>query len=260
MNKIILITLTFITLNLAADSWKTVIPGLTDTDIRRLEEGKYTDRLRVDYKNGFELLPVGMELTDDIINTIKQYDPELCVEMLFVFDKPNIPESDLMVTLLNNIRAFSKQEGLEYYSSNRKKMYPLIKKSYYLGENLKKKLPDPIATSLPLKEVMYYYQKDSTFGSNKYKLVTKTTSDTIWLQMQNLTNMTVLSLFKAIEEEGQRANFIIYNYDDKLIFYALAEIKEEPEIKKVLGYKVNIPGSFKRRMDTIITWFIKGIK
>lgn len=257
IRKALLICLTFFSLNLFSNDWEDIIPNLTDDDFHEFEKDGYTDRNRSDYKSGLELFPIGNDFEEDFYKDLIYYNPELVTEMLYVIDKPSGLSS---VDLLNNLRAFSEQKGLEYWSHNRGKMYPLIKDSYYLTEEKGKKTLDPVVTKLPEYEEHYYYQKDSSFGSNYYKLTTRTKGNTIWLQMTNLKDLKVMGLFKALDAEEQRTNFLLYEYQDKVIIYCQAQILKEPKIKKVLTYNVNIPGSFKRRMDTIIKWFIERIE
>lgn len=258
MKKILLAILFICEIVLFSQNWIDVIPGLTEKDISLFESGKYAVRSIVDYKQGLELMPIGSVYNYEFLEDIKNYDPELCVELLFILDKPEVPEEEMIVYLLNNFRAFSEQEGLEYFSFNRDKMYPLIKKSYYVNSK-NKKIDDPIAISLPKYEEHRYFQNDTTFGSNYYSLITKSSESSIWIQMENISALSVFGVFKAIEKGGERVNFIIQKVDDKIILYALAQIKEEPEVKKVLKWRVNIPGSFKRRMSTIVEWFDKRI-
>ncbi|OQY40904.1 MAG: hypothetical protein B6229_00565 [Spirochaetaceae bacterium 4572_7] len=262
MKKIILFVLAFPVL-LFSEDWESHFTNLTNKDISQIENGEYAYRARTSYKDGLELLPNLTELTDEFKAAIASYNPELCVEMLYVLDHPELDfdtdtdtdEDDLMILLLNNLRAFSDQKGLEYYSFNRERMYPLIKDSYFLSSNKKNKVDDPVVSSLPEFEKLYYSQNDTTFGKNEYSLITRSKGNSLWLQMENLKKLTVMGLFKAIDKGGVRTNFFIYKLDDKILMYTLAEIKEEPNIKKVLMFKVNIPGSFKRRMSTIVDWF-----
>lgn len=244
--------------SLLADNWIDLVPELTEKDLEYINSGKYTDRVNVDFKEGLELFPTGSSLSDNFISELIKYDPELCVEMLFIIDKPNVPENEMMLYILNNFRAFSDQAGLEYYSSNRKRMHPLIKKSYFVNDK-KKKMDDPLVSTLPEYEEHRYFQNDTTFGSNYYKLITRTSGNSIWIQMENIDSLSVFGIFKAIEKGEERVNFLIQVADDKIILYALAQIKEEPKVKKVLKWNVNIPGSFKRRMSTIVEWFTKRI-
>lgn len=253
MRKIYLCILIYIGFTLIADNWKELIPVFTEKDMARLEEKGYAERARVDYRDGLELLPKESGLEEDFYKELTEFNPELCVELLFVLDKPFV-NGDLMVYLMNEFRALSKQSGMEYFSYNRGKMYPLIEKSYYIDED-NDKIADPVETELPKYQEHRYFQDDTTFGANKYSLITRSSDKAVWFQMENLENLRVFKVFKAINKGEERISFIIQEAEDKILLYALAQIVEEPEVKQVLKWKVNIPGSFKRRMSTIVEWY-----
>lgn len=256
-NFIIILTILFS--HVFANSWEDIIPNFKEKDYKEIEKDGYTDRNRVDYRNGLELFPIGNDFEDEFYDDLKLFNPELVTEMLYVIDMPDIKPEDMTLYLLNNLRAFSDQKGLEYWSHNRGKMHPLILESNYVEEIKGDVIDDPIAAEIPVYEEHVYYQDDSSFGGNYYNLITRTKNNSIWLQMTNINKLKVFKLFNAIGPEEQRTNFIIYPYNDKLIIYCQAQIMKEPKVKRVLTYKVNIPGSFKRRMDTIIKWFIRRI-
>lgn len=244
--------------NAVASEWEFLIPGLTERDKGYVDEGKYASRTDSNYKDGLLLIPNSLDFDDELLSDLSTYDPELCVEMLFVLDKPSISEDKLMVYLLNNFLAFSEQAGLEYYSANRGKMYPLIKKSYFVDDK-KKKINDPVMEVLPSFTEHVYFQNDSTFSSNYYKLITRTTSDNLWFRMENIDSLRVMGLVKALDAGEQRVDIFLDVVGDKVLIYTLAQIKNEPEIKQVLKWKVNVPGSFKRRMATIVDWYRERI-
>lgn len=248
-----------IVFNIYASEWESLIPNLTDEDRVNISNGKYGDRPRVNYRDGLELIPSSIVYQNELLTSLSEYDPELCVEMLFVLDKPNVNDDELMVYLLNHFRAFSAQEGLEYYSANRKGMYPLIKKSYYVDDK-KKKVEDPVVKFLPAYEEHTYFQNDSAFSSNYYSLTTQTNNDNLWIRMENLDSLRVMGLVKALDAGEQRVDIFLDVVDENIIIYTLAQIKKEPEIKQVLKWKVNVPGSFKRRMRTIVDWYRERIR
>lgn len=256
----LLIAFLLLSIHLSAQSWVDIIPNIVDKDFHELDKDGYTDRNRVDYTKGLELFPKGNDFEEEFIKNLEDYNPELVTEMLYIIDIPELNSHDLGVYLLNNLRSFSQQKGLKYWSHNRGKMYPLIKDSYYVNGIKGEKESDPVVKSLPDYEEHIYYQNDTSFGENYYKLITKTKGNTIWLQMTNLKKLKVLGLFNALDAGEQRTNFLLYQYNDKILIYCQAQIIKEPKIKKVLTYRVNIPGSFKRRMDTIIKWFIGRIE
>lgn len=240
---------------LGAQGWQGLFPELSSNDVTLLKSGEYAVRLGIDYHNGLDLLPVGLDITSSFLEDITEYDPELVVEMLYIFDKPEVAANDMILYLLNNIRAFSDQVGIEYFSNRKQAMSLLVEDCYFTSSDGKNRLPDPVVSSIiPIQED-FYYQKDTTFGANKYMLKTKTTEESIWLQMENINKLKVYSFFTALGAGGQRVNFIIHPVGDKVVFYAIAQIKEEPKIKKILTYEVNIPYSFQRRMNSIALWY-----
>lgn len=249
---------------LFSKDWQDYFNHLTEDDIEDILDGDDVDRPRVNYKDGLELMPIGTDFDDEFLNDLNKFDPELCVEMLFVLDLPELDDSiesddDLMMLhLLNNLRAFSKQKGIEYYSHNRGRMHPLFKESYFLFNDKKNKANDPVAKKLPEYEKKYYYQKDTTFGGNVYSLITRSKKDTIWLQMKNTKDWKVYGV-KVLNANDVITNFLLYRTEDKVLVYALAQIKKEPKIKRILMLKVNMPGSFKRRIRSMIEWYEKRI-
>lgn len=253
MKSIISVIFIFIvSSSIVSEVWEESIPNLIEQDYREFEKRGYTSRTLTGYNHNLELLPAGMDFEKSFKTQLKEYNPELSVEMLFVLDRPDV--DNLMLYLLNNFRAFSEQEGLEYYSFNREKMAPLIDKCYFVNDK-KKRIEDPVVTSLPKYEIHQYFQKDSTFSSNYYNLVTQTTENNIWIQMENIDSLRVMGLVKALDEGDQRVNILLTAVEDKVLIYSLAQIKNEPKIKQVLKWKVNVPGSFKRRMSTIVEWY-----
>ncbi len=247
-----------INLSSAVGAWENSFATLNRDDIGQLLNNKYAYREDVKYKKGLELMPSDSDLSNDLYKSVNDYDPDLCVELLYVVNKPDVPEDEIMLYLLNKIRSFNEMEGLTYYSDVRMKDMVLIKKNYFVDDK-NRRIKDPVADKLPGFEESVYYQDESTFGGNYYNLITRTNSDTIWLQMENRGDLNIFLFFNAIEKKGQRINFFIKNSSDKILIYALSEIKKEPEVKEVFGIPVIIGAAFKKRMDVILSWYIGAI-
>ncbi|QEN05668.1 hypothetical protein EW093_13425 [Thiospirochaeta perfilievii] len=226
---------------------------LTSSDISRIESGSYALRERSNL-NSLELLPES-DLKKDFIENLKQYNPEICMEMLYIIDKSSVENSDT-VSLLNSLIAFSDQVGVEYFSNRRQAMHPLIDESYFVAKDGKTPVADPVFSTVGQIKNRVYYQKDTTFDGNYYNLQTKITQNTVWLQTENLEKLKVYKIFKALDKGGVRTNILVTTNNDKLYLYILAAIKEEPKLKKILTYEVNIPYSFERRMNSIALWYL----
>lgn len=247
---LLLITLT---LNLFSSTLTLSVPGLSERELTQLESSPYIIKPRVNYKNGLTLLPDLGDLRDSFYKDLKTFDPEICIEMLYIIDKPET-EQDTMVYLLNNFRELSDMAGLHVYSYTKERIVPLIEESYYVDRD-KNRISDPVVKSLPDFQQHTLYQKDTTFYGNYYRFTTRTEETTIWMQMENIDDLKAFGFFKALEGGGERVNFIIKNSDNKIIFYALGQLKKEPGIKKILTFDVNIPLAFENRLNAIINWY-----
>lgn len=244
---------------LRAEEWKNSLPGLTEEEVKTLEAGDFLIDRGVVYTKGLNWFPENSPLKEEFFKDLKKYNPERCVEMLYLIDTPETEE--LGVYLLNNLRAVSGQAGIEYFSDRRKKMHPLIDESYFIN-NLKDEyaMKDPVVDSLPSYEKRFLYQDDTTFGGNNYSYITRSKDNNIWVQIENTDVLEVLVFIDAVEKEGVRVNFYVQPQGDKILIHALAQIREMPEKDSVMGFPINIPDSFRKRMDSVMRWYIKRLK
>lgn len=262
MKKIILIS--FMLLNtIYGQSYKDVITHLSNEDLDKLESEGYVLNKKVTGLDSMKLLPSDFSYRDEFIEIYLEYNPQLSLEILYLIDKPDMDDDKLPLYLQESILAVSEQVGLEYFSHNRNRMHPLIKESYYFKPgNRKSKYGDP--KIVEYKEVRNYslFQEDTTFGGNEYSVTSRLSSEdgVIWNDMINDSSMRVFYIFKAIDSKGLKISYIIIPFNDKILLYSLAQIQEPPKVKEILGRKVNIPDSFRKRVDVIIKWFIKKIE
>lgn len=163
------------------------------------------------------------------------------------------------LTVFNAIRAISTQEGLMYIShraGNKPKV--LIEKSSYMEDekNLNKLLADPIATVFPRSVQSYVFQRDSSFGGNRY-LHTYTNSDReIFVEITNISAIKVFGIFTAVPKEKMSINMATYLLDDGLLLMALTTIEDRDPKISVLGISVDLPSSFLRRITALQEWFV----
>jgi len=259
MKNIFITLLLLLTLDISA--FNSLMPDLTDAQKELFNKQSYLKESDVKYKDGFRLIPKDYPLKSEFLQEVNEYKPELCIELLFEFDKPNFEGEKLTKFLQENILAVSDQVGIEYFSFNRNKMYPLIEKSYMVESysNKKKKISDPVINEVQELRRYTLFQKDSTFGSNYYSLISRTKNGIIWNQMDNITDLSVFKIFKALDEGSLRVDYMIIPNQDKLLLYSVVQIKDPPKVENVLGKKVNIPDSVRKRIQAIIEWYIKKI-
>lgn len=260
MKKILLLLLLLFTF-LSIYSLDSILPDLTEAQLLKFREKGYLKESKVKYKDGFRLIPKDFSVKDKFISEVNSFDPELCVELLFEFDKPKLEGDDFTMFLQENMLAVSDQVGIEYFSDSRKKMHPLIKKSYMV-ESIKKKrnkMEDPVIDTIQSENNYTLFQEDTTFNGNFYSLKSRVKDGVVWNQMDNLTKLSVFYLFKAIDTGALRVDYIIIPHGDKIIIYSVVQIQNPPKVTEILGRHVNIPDSVRKRIQAVIEWYIKRI-
>ena len=168
-------------------------------------------------------------------------------------------DSERQLAIFNKIRAISTQEGLTYISwraGNKPK--ELIEKSSYMEDdrNLNKLLPDPIATTFPRTAQSYVFQRDSSFGGNRYIHRYTNNDKEIFVAIKNISAMKVFGIFTAVAKDSLSINMGTYLLEEGVLLTALISIEgRDPEVS-VLGYKVDLPSAFKRRITALQNWFV----
>ena len=169
---------------------------------------------------------------------------------------------DRQLTLFNTLRAISTQEGIEYISyraGNKPKL--LIERSSYMEDekNLNKLLPDPVATTFPYSIQSFVYQRDTSFGGNRY-LHTYTNSDReIFVAIENINAIKVLGLFTAVPKGKLKINMATYQLENGLLLMALTTIEDRKPEVKVLTISVDLPSAFMRRIRALQIWFVEQL-
>lgn len=166
---------------------------------------------------------------------------------------------DRQLAIFNKIRAISTQEGLTYISwraGNKEKL--LIERSSYMedSKNLNKLLPDPVATVFPATEHSYVYQRDTSFGGNRYEHTYTNSDREIFVSIENISSMKVLGIFTAVKSGQLTINMGTYQLDDGLLLVALTSVEGRDPVVSALGLSVDLPSAFRRRIVSLQNWLI----
>lgn len=167
--------------------------------------------------------------------------------------------SDRQLAIFNKIRAISTQEGVTYISHRAgDKERTLIERSAYMEDdkNLNRLLPDPVATVFPKTAHSYVYQRDTSFGGNRYEHTYTNSEREIFVAIENISSMKVLGLFTAVKSGQLSMNMGTYQLDDGLLLVALTTIEGRDPTVSVLGLSVDLPSAFKRRIIAVQNWLI----
>jgi len=172
-------------------------------------------------------------------------------------DLQDYSEDELMVYVLNILRAVSTQEGITYISHRRgDEPYPLYTKSYHVEKvGSKKRIDDPVLQTLPVKIEDIVYQKDTSFAGNYYKFSYATRGNQILLSIENLTTLAVFGLVPAVPKNTLKISFTVILLDEGFLCYSQAEITGQKPTFTFLGFSVHLPSAFQRRITALQEWF-----
>lgn len=161
-----------------------------------------------------------------------------------------------MLSVFNTMRSVSTQEGITYISFRRgNEPHLLIRDSWYLETpRSRRKLPDPVASELPQEDEGFVYQRDTSFGGNVYRHKYSIEDREIFLDIDNLETMRVLSILPVVRPEQLNISMSAYFLDEGLLLHAAANIDREPVVS-FLGYTVHLPSAFNRRITALQEWF-----
>jgi hypothetical protein len=149
------------------------------------------------------------------------------------------------------LRSISHLEGLEYYSSSRKKMRTLYEKSYAVAKSdSTSRIPDPTAGSAD-GMVVAVLQKDLTFGENFYTYKYRQSDKTVGFFSTN-TSPLRYTVIKLIDPGKLQVSLFVHDFGDYLLVYGLTSA----DAASVPGLESKITQSFTTRSEAIYKWFI----
>jgi len=246
----------------ATDALRSVLPTLDENAYQMLSDGKIVSAQTIGDGKITHLFVPGTEAFKRAELAQQMEDGFSIASVSFIPYGPKLKAMDeeaRQLSIFNTIRAISTQEGLTYISwraGNKPKV--LIEKSSYMEDekNLNKMLPDPVAETFPLSVESFVYQRDSSFGGNRYHHIYTNSEKEIFVEIKNISAMKVFNIFTAVAKDKLSISMGTYQLDDGVLLVALTSIEgRKPEVS-ILGYKVDLPSAFKRRITALQNWFV----
>ena len=177
-------------------------------------------------------------------------NPTFLIEALYLHKKTQGGAKDIN-KISRILRSVSKLEGLQYYSSSRKKMRTLYEVSYAIDDlKTEERVADPIDNPSADFSV-YVLQKDLTFDKNIYRYRFCADADSAGFIS---TNVGVLkySVFKAIEPENLEASISVTDFGEYLLIHLLTRADfTAPSV-----FRERVHNSFRTRGEAVYGWFI----
>ena len=177
-------------------------------------------------------------------------NPTFLIEALYLHKKTEGGAKDIS-KIAHILRSVSKLEGLQYYSSSRKKMRTLYETSYSIDDpKTQSRIDDPLDNPAADFSV-YVLQKDLTFGKNSYRYRFCTDADSAGFISTNI-GVLKYSIFKAIEPENLEASIAVTDLGDYLLIYMLTRANfTAPSV-----FRERVQNSFRTRGEAVYGWFI----
>lgn len=254
------------TLSADAETLGMLLPNLSEADYRNLLDGNIIDGRTIGGTSITQYFVSGTEAEKHAEIAQKAESGFSIAALSYIPYGPKLKAMDpktRQLEIFNTIRAISTQEGITYISyraGNVPKV--LIEKSSYMADdrNLNNLLEDPVATVIPSSLTSYVYQRDSSFGGNRYVHTYTNTDTEIFVEIKNISALRVFAIFTAVPSGQLTINMATYQLEDGLLLSALTTIlNREPEVR-VLGISVDLPSAFKRRVTALQNWFVDQLK
>jgi hypothetical protein len=191
-----------------------------------------------------------------IRDAIERERPSLVVEAVFALRRPKPASAAAaqaeLASVYGILRSIGSLQGIEYYSASRKKMRTFYAESYIIdGPDSKAAVSDPkapIAGAIPQSETVYAFQRDLSFGANRYRYEYASFPDAICLSSSNLTKMSYGIVPVAAAGELS-TRLLVIQADDGILFYAASGAKA-PGL-----FSGKLEDSFANRAEALFRWF-----
>lgn len=173
----------------------------------------------------------------------------------------DLTDQEKYLAVFNMAQAISSIEGVTYRShSSGYKEETLFSEACLLSNPDKKnsKVADPVSDSVPERQSVFAYLKDSRFGGNVYKIDYYCYGNEIFLEITNYKAMKYMG-FKCVEKGNLHLYLDACLTEEGVIISGLAVVyNQKPEVN-VLVTTVDLPTAFLKRVASLKDWFFTHI-
>jgi hypothetical protein len=233
----------------SSDIHDTYFPKLSSSDYRTLmTEGELSSFFNREVE--LRLAP-RLPVVDDVTQSLKDLEPRIGVEVLFYIPTERTPSEAFTRDLYNALRSVSTMEGIEYYSASRNRMRIFYIESYAVaGPEDRTAVPDPLVHTVPTRDTVHVFQRDSSFGRNTYSVEYYADRHSITMTARNLTTM-FYSIVPMVGPENFETHIIVIPSDEGVFFYGVSGVS----VITTLGFENKARASFYNRIKAMHRWF-----
>ena len=229
-----------------------VVPNLSAAERAELIENEYIQHYTEDKGIEFRYMPES-SVSAQVRSAFADHRPSVVNEVLYLLPKPEV-EGDVLLFLYNKLRAVSRLSGVTYISGRTGGERVLFEDVYRIDSvRNRNKQPDPIVRRIPAEDSFPLHLVDSNFGRSFFQTTYIGGSDAVAMSLTNATRMTFI--IPVIGVENLRFQLVAMPIDDYLLFYAVVGVEVGGFFRRV----VDIPASFRRRIEALGEWFIDEV-
>ena len=221
MKKMLLILITLFALSFvyAEENLKplTVDTFFSEKDIERTLSGEIVTRMSIKY-NAWN------ENTDNSIYVpSSQYaNEDFSIYEMISDEKAFIPyklTEESKLNFYNTIVAYSKLQGMKYYSRRIGQVQELMVNCYRVeSEKNKKRINDEVFTTIPPKSTNYFFQEDNKFGKLTFRSEVYNEGNSFAIVNTCMQPITYL-VYVNRKEEFKSISYFIYDEENEGFFY-----------------------------------------
>ncbi len=176
---------------------------------------------------------------------IQQEKPDFAIEALMFY-----PGKIAMNKLFTILHAAGSMQGITYYSNSKKKIRVLYEESWLIN-NLqeKKKLSDPVFTSMPAQASYMMWQKDATLGGIAYTVTLQSGTNWITSTAHNVSTV-VYGIVPIIQPKRLFLRYLAIQTDEGILFYAVMSVR--PLVFP--GISERYISSLQNRITAVYSW------
>jgi hypothetical protein len=218
-----------------------------------LSEKGVVQRVSYRQKGQAPSLAPSLGLASEAISFWEGDEPPFISETLYLYKKADASPGNPGIRDISRIlRSISRLEGIEYYSTSRKKMRTLYEKSWAVdGAKTRARIPDPVEGSADGKTV-FAMQKDLTFGEYVYRYEYRETQDTVAFYSRNEETLSY-AIFDLVDAGSLRTSLVVHDMGDYLLTYNLTKVR----FAAIPGIESKVRSSFTTRAQAVYEWFIR---
>ncbi len=237
--------------SLDAATIRDILPGVSGVEADELVFANTLSLYALD-GGSFRLAPRGSQL-GTIRRSLEELEPRMAVETVFVTELPTgFPqgrEGDL--ALYNLLRRVSTMTGIEYYSASRSRMRVFYHESYAIDDiDRRLRQPDPVVRTIPNRDSILVFQRDSSFGENVHELEYRYRANNIYISMVNRTLMWY-GIIPAIAADKLQVHLWVQRHGNTVVFYGNTGVA----VPSLFGIETRAHDSFHNRLIALFNWF-----